>query len=284
MSAIPAAPSRVGGTLAETRKLAAFARRDFLIAWSYRMSFVSDLFGLVGQALVFYFIGTMVDPGKLPTYDGTEITYLEFAAVGIGIGIFMQFGLERLGRAVRGEQLMGTLESVLVTPTQPSTIQVGSVAFDLVYMPLRTAVFLGALMLTFGLHFHGEGIPIAAAVLFAFLPFVWGLGVVSAAATLTFRRGAGMIGLGTLVLALISGLYFPIDLLPGWLSTVASLNPIALASNGMRDALLGSATWSDVAPSLLGLGALSVLTLTMGVIAFRLALRRERRNGTLGLY
>jgi ABC-2 type transport system permease protein len=274
----------VGGTLAETRKLAAFARRDFLIAWSYRMSFVSDLFGLVGQALVFYFIGTMVDPGKLPTYDGTEITYLEFAAVGIGIGIFMQFGLERLGRAVRGEQLMGTLESVLVTPTQPSTIQVGSVAFDLVYMPLRTAVFLGALMLTFGLHFHGEGIPIAAAVLFAFLPFVWGLGVVSAAATLTFRRGAGMIGLGTLVLALISGLYFPIDLLPGWLSTVASLNPIALASNGMRDALLGSATWSDVAPSLLGLGALSVLTLTMGVIAFRLALRRERRNGTLGLY
>jgi ABC-2 type transport system permease protein len=284
VSTIAAAPSRVGTTLTEARKLAAFARRDFLIAWSYRMSFVSDLFGLVGAALVFYFIGTMVDPEKLPTYGGTEVTYLDFAAVGISIGIFMQFGLERLGRAVRAEQLMGTLESVLITPTRASTIQFGSVAFDLVYIPLRTAVYLVALVLTFGLHFHGDGIPVAAGVLLAFLPFVWGLGVISAAATLTFRRGSGIIGLGTLMLALISGLYFPIDLLPHWLSSVARLNPIALASNGMRDALLGNATWADVAPTLLGLVGLSVLTLTLGVVAFRLALRRERRNGTLGLY
>jgi ABC-2 type transport system permease protein len=284
MSAIAASPARAAGVLSEARKLPAFVRREFLIAWSYRMSFVSDLVGLVAQALVFYFIGIMVDPGKLPTYGGEQVTYLDFAAVGIGLGIFMHFGLERLGRAVRNEQLMGTLESVLITPTAPSTMQVGSVAFDLIYIPVRTALLLTVMAVTFGLHFRGAGIPVAAVVLLSFLPFVWGLGVVSAAATLTFRRGSGLIGLGTLGLAFISGLYFPIELLPHWLTTVARLNPIALASGAMRDALLGHATFADVAPSLFGLLGLSVLTLTLGVFAFRLALRRERRNGTLGLY
>ena len=42
---------------------------------------------------------------------------------------------------------MGTLESLLVTPTAAATVQLGSAVFDLVYMPLRTAVFLGFMVL-----------------------------------------------------------------------------------------------------------------------------------------
>ena len=67
----------------------------------------------------------MIDPDVLPTYGGSEVTYSEFAAVGIAVGVFIQFGLNRVSAAMRGEQLMGTLESVLVTPTAPATIQLG---------------------------------------------------------------------------------------------------------------------------------------------------------------
>ena len=48
----------------ELRKLAAFVRRDFLVAWSYRLSFLTELLGLVAGALVFYFVGLMVDPTR----------------------------------------------------------------------------------------------------------------------------------------------------------------------------------------------------------------------------
>lgn len=279
-----AASERLSLVVGEAQKLPAFMRRDFLVAWSYRMSFVSDIVGLAGQAFVFYFISRLVDSSKLPRFGGTEVTYLEFAAIGIALGVFIQFGLERVSAAMRGEQLMGTLESLLVTPTARATVQLGSVVFDLVYIPTRTVLFLGVIALSFGLHIDANGILPAMVLLLAFIPFVWGLGIASAGAVLTFRRGSGFVGIGAIGLALVSGLYFPLDLLPHWLADAARLNPIALASDGMREALLGGAGWAALAPNLLALVPMSACSLALGITAFRLAVRRERNTGTLGLY
>jgi ABC-2 type transport system permease protein len=275
---------RIGAFTGELRKLPAFVRRDFLVAWSYRMSFVSDLVGLVGQVIVFYFIGQLVDSSRLPTFGGTSVTYLEFAAVGIALGVFIQFGLDRVSAAMRGEQLMGTLESVLMTPTAPSTIQLGSVAFDLIYIPLRTAAFLGAVTLAFGLHFQAGGIAPALLLLLAFIPFVWGLGVLTAALLLTFRRGGSLVGLGAVVVGLLSGVYFPLSLLPGWLHGIANANPVAQAINGMREALLGGASLADLASNFALVVPFSAASLLIGLGVFRIAVRREQKRGTLGLY
>jgi ABC-2 type transport system permease protein len=284
MSTFELEAGRIGAFTGELRKLPAFVRRDFLVAWSYRMSFVSDLVGLVGQVIVFYFIGQLVDSSRLPTFGGTSVTYLEFAAVGIALGVFIQFGLDRVSAAMRGEQLMGTLESVLMTPTAPSTIQLGSVAFDLIYIPLRTAAFLGAVTLAFGLHFSAGGIAPALLLLVAFIPFVWGLGVLTAALLLTFRRGGSLVGLGAVVVGLLSGVYFPLSLLPGWLHGIANANPVAQAINGMREALLGGATLADIASNFALVVPCSAASLLIGLGVFRLAVRREQKRGTLGLY
>lgn len=284
MSTFELEAGRIGAFTGELRKLPAFVRRDFLVAWSYRMSFVSDLVGLVGQVIVFYFIGQLVDSSRLPTFGGTSVTYLEFAAVGIALGVFIQFGLDRVSAAMRGEQLMGTLESVLMTPTAPSTIQLGSVAFDLIYIPLRTAAFLGAVTLAFGLHFQAGGIAPALLLLLAFIPFVWGLGVLTAALLLTFRRGGSLVGLGAVVVGLLSGVYFPLSLLPGWLHGIANTNPVAQAINGMREALLGGASLADLASNFALVVPFSAASLLIGLGVFRLAVRREQRRGTLGLY
>ena len=101
----------------------------------------------VAGAAMFYFVGLMVDPAKLPSYGGRHATYMEFAAAGIALTAFIQVGLGRVGTAIRQEQLTGTLESVLMTPTSFSTIQVGSTVYDLIYVPIRTAVlFVSARM------------------------------------------------------------------------------------------------------------------------------------------
>jgi ABC-2 type transport system permease protein len=268
----------------ELAKLPAFLRRDFLVAWSYRMMFFSDAAALGFQALSFYFIGLMVDPGVLPVYGGSRATYMEFVAVGIALGVFIQLGLGRVAAAIRNEQLMGTLEALLMTPTQPTTIQLGSVVYELVYIPVRTAIFFAVVAIAFGLSFEPGGLLPALVILLLFIPFVWGLGVASAAATLTFKRGSGGIGLGVTVLTLFSGAYFPLDLLPGWATTVAELNPIAIAIEGMRETLLGGAGWSQAGRALLVVTPVSALSLAAGLLAFRASLRRERRRGTLGLY
>lgn len=284
MRAATAPPERVAVLAGELAKLPAFVRRDFLVGWSYRMAFFTDWLGLFFGVVMFYFIGKMVNESVLPSYGGARTSYLEFVIVGVALGTFMSLGLRRVSAAIRGEQLAGTLESIFTTPTAPQTVQLGSVVYDLIYIPLRTALFVLVVALVFGLDFQIGGALPATVALLVFVPFVWGLGVASAAAILTFRRGSGGVGFGVSILTLASGAFFPLTLMPDWLRRIAEVNPMALTIESMREALIGGAGWANVAPSLLVVAPMSIVALAAGMYAFRRALRREQRLGTLGLY
>ena len=276
--------ARAGDPFGEIDKLAAFFRRDLLIALSYRWGFLSDAIGLIAQAFVFYFVNRIVDPARMPVFGGTRADYFAFVTIGIGLHAIIQTVISGMALAIRREQLMGTLESLLVTPTSAPTLQLGSVIYDLAYVPLRTGIFLIMVSLVFGVDIKGSGWGPAAMILVVLLPFIWGLGAASAAAVLTFHQVPGLLGLGISALGLASGAYFPLDLFPGWIATVARYNPIAIALDAMRVALLGGAGWTALWPAVTVLIPISVVTLALGNVAFRLALRRVRRLGTLGLY
>jgi ABC-2 type transport system permease protein len=277
-----AAAARRTGFLAEVAKLPAFVRRDFLEAWSYRAAYLADAVGLALQAVIFFYISKLVDPDVLPTYGSSQVTYLEYVMIGIAITMVIGLGLFRAGAAFRNEQLMGTLEVLLMTPTASWTIQLGSVLYNLVYVPLRTAIFFVVIALTLDVHYDAHGVLPAAATLALFVPFVWGLGILYAAATLTFRKASG--GIIVTLLTITSGAYFPLTLFPHWVSSAANLNPMAVAIDTIRESLLGDAGWSDVAGALFVLAPASFATRTLGIVGFRLALARERRKGTLGVY
>ncbi len=267
----------VGG---EIRKLPAFVRRDLLLAWSYRLAFFTDVIDLLVQVVTLSLIGLMVNSSKLPRFDGRSVSYLEFVVIGIVITSFVHVGLARASTGVRGEQLMGTLESLLVTPTAAPTLLLGLVVYDLVYIPIRTAAFLALTVAAFGVHLQVSGVGPALALVLVFVPFVWGLGVLSAASTLTFRRTGG-IGFGV---GILTRAYFPLGLLPHWLESLAKVNPMAIAINGMRQSLIGGASLGAVGRDLLLLAPMSAVSLAAGIVAFRLALKRERRRGSLALY
>jgi ABC-2 type transport system permease protein len=270
--------------LREGAKVGAFLRRDWHVMLSYPMSSAFSVVSLVVQALLFALIGRLVDPARLPVYGGTHATYAEFVAVGLVVGLVVALMLERVATVVRQEQLQGTLEALLVTPTALGTVQAGSAAFELLAVPVHAAALLAVIAVAFGLGLHLDGLLPAAVILVAFVPFVWGLGLMSAGAILTFRRGAGLVTLAATAMAFTAGAYFPIAVLPGWLEAPASVNPLGLALEGVRQTLIGGAGWAPVGERLAVLLPLSAVALALGVLAFRLAVERERRLGTLGLY
>lgn len=272
------------GLRAELFKLSAFMRRDFLVAWSYKGRFFGDWLNMGFQIVLFYLLGRMINPSSLPSYGGHQATYLEFVSIGIALGVFVQLALGRVSAALRQEQMIGTLEALLLTPTAPATIQIGSVVYDLIYIPIRTMAFLSIVAVLFGLHFHAGGIAPAIVILFAFIPFVWGLGVIAAAATLTFKRGGGGIGFAMAGLAIASGAYFPLTLFPHWVATIASYNPMATAIASIRETIIGTAGWNVFGLQQILLFPVSLAMLAVGVAAFKLAMRREQQRGTLAMY
>jgi ABC-2 type transport system permease protein len=270
--------------LREGVKVAAFVRRDWHVLRSYRMASTFTVVAIVVQALMFALIGRLVDPARLPVYGGTHATYAEFVAIGMVVGLVVALMLERVATVVRQEQMQGTLEALLVTPTALGTVQAGSAAFELLVVPVHAAALLVVVAIAFGLRLHLDGVLPSLVVLAAFVPFVWGLGLAGAGAMLTFRRGAGVVGLAATAMAVTAGAYFPISVLPGWLESIAAANPLGLSLEAVRETLIGGTAWAGVGERLLVLVPLSCAAMAFGVLAFRLAVERERRLGTLGLY
>ncbi|MGH9195179.1 MAG: ABC transporter permease, partial [Acidimicrobiia bacterium] len=266
MSTRPASSELWTDLAVELRKIPAFMRRDLLTSWSYRVGFFSDWLSIGTQLLVFYFIDRLVAPQNLPLFGGRAVSYIEFVAVGLVVASFIQVALGRVMAVMREEQLMGTLEALLTTPTATATIQLGSAAYDLIYVPFRSFVFLVLVSSLLGVSFHIAGFLPVIAILLAFIPFAWGIGVIGAAAVLTFRRSGGAVGIGVSLLTIAGGAYFPIEVLPSALQGAASLNPIAIAMTGTRDALLGGAGWREIVPDVLALIPSSIISLTLGMI------------------
>jgi ABC-type polysaccharide/polyol phosphate export permease len=278
-----AAWARPFGGLRELQKLSAFTRRDFLFAWSYRTAFFSDWVGLGVQAVLLSFVGRLAKDSAVPSYNGHQASYMAFAMIGVAIGVFLQLGLDQIASGMRQEQLMGTLEPLLLTPTAPSIVQIGSAVYQLLYVPFRTIVFLAIVDLVYGLDFKASGILPSLVIVAAFVPVVWGIGIAGGAATLTFRRGLPF-GIAGVLLTFGSGAYFPLGLFPSWVATLAKANPVAIALEGVRSALIGGAGWSAIGSHVLLLVPMAFISVSIGVVAFRKALNRELRLGTLGLY
>ncbi len=116
-------------------------------------------------------------------------------------------------------------------------------SYDLIYVPIRTVVFLLLVAGLLGVEFDAGGLLPGLAILATFIPVVWGIGAVTAAVVLTFKRGGGAVGIATFALTVTSGTYFPISLFPDWVETLARLNPLAIALDGMRATMLGGAGW-----------------------------------------
>jgi ABC-type polysaccharide/polyol phosphate export permease len=85
------------------------------------------------------------------------------------------------------------------------------------------------------------------------------------------------------LMVLGSGAFFPLSLLPHWVQTISTANPLARAIDSFREALIGG-SWAHLPSNVLVVGLAATVTFSLGTFAFKRSLARERRRGTLGIY
>ena len=81
------------------------------------------------------------------------------------------------------------------------------------------------------------------------------------------------------LMLVVSGVYYPVSVLPEWMQWIAKISPATYALRGIRAAILEgtSAQWADIWP-LLVIGAVSV---PLGLFTFRTGERYAKRHGKL---
>ena len=102
--------------------------------------FVTDWVGLLIQAVTFSFIGHLVHPTRCPR-RGRPVATCSSRSSGSRSPDSCRWRSAR-GRRDPQRADIGTHESLLVTPTSTKTMQLGSVLYDLIFIPIRTALFL----------------------------------------------------------------------------------------------------------------------------------------------
>ncbi len=264
--------------------IAAFIRRDWQTDVSYRAAFVLDLASMVLLLAIFFYLGQgVVDSRRFAGDQGLAGGYFAFVAIGLALFQVIRASLSSFSRKLREEQTTGTLEALLATPASPSLIILASAAYDLLRATVSGfAVILVAVVL-FGLRLDAD----AAGVVLAFVAFVGSiglfasLGVAIAAFTVIYMRAIALLGLVLSGLGLLGGVYFPVEVLPEPIQSIAQVLPFTWGLDVIRAGLLGG----DVdAAQLLGLFGAVVVMLPASLFLFGASLRRARRSGTLAQY
>lgn len=263
------------------RDLFVFFQRDLRIASTYRSPFILEAVEALFGAATFYYVARFVDSPALRQALPHGNTYFAYSLVGLVFFDYLHAAMDTFDRSLQEARDTGTLEPLLVTQVSLPMILIGSAFYPFVATTLRVAVYLGWATAFFEFPLRGANWIGVLAVLAATLLAFCGLGVLSAAYLLLFKRGnpAKWFILG--VSSIVGGMLFPVEVLPGWLQVIAHLNPVTYALDAMRAVLLDGAGLSSVRWSLLILLAFAGVLLPSSVLVFSWVLRRTKVTGTL---
>ncbi len=258
----------------------AFVERNFNLVkryWGWEIAF---LVYSVAQALAVGFIGQATAVVSGANVDGDQLTF--YLLIGSLVWSFLAVIFDVMAEMITWERWEGTIEYTFMAPVHRWKQMLGQVTFGVVYGLLRTAVILLLVTRFFAVDLsHANLIAFALTLAVASVGFV-GFGLVVSILPLLFtERGQQMVFVCQSCLLLISGVYYPVSVMPGWMQLVSRLSPATYALQATRRALLECAGVGDLADVLLPLFVVGVLTVPVGLAVFGWAERFAKRTGKL---
>ncbi len=262
-------------------KLYAFIRRDFLSMVSYRLAFLLQVLGMFFSVAAFYFLTKMMDPQS----EGLNgIPPFEYLLVGLAFLSYFSTALYAFAAKIRQEQMMGTLEAMLVSPTPTSIVIFASAAWDFTWGAFRIFLYLLLARLAFGLELQINSLAALALGVALTLLSSAGIGILSASFIIYFKRGDPINFLLSGATTFLGSVFFPVERLPEWLQGFSNFVPLSWSLRVVRGALLQGKSFGELQTELLVLAGLTVVLLPMGLWASRFAIRQAKREGSLIQY
>jgi ABC-2 type transport system permease protein len=271
-------------TRSPLRLLGAFLVRDFYTETSYRFAFLAGIGGILFRTFIFYFLAQLIGDSTAPLLADYNGDYFAFVLIGLALGGYFGVGLSGFARALRQAQTTGTLEALMMTPVPVPLVIVGSAAWSYAYMTFRVLIYLLTGVLLLGVSLRGANVAAALLILLLGIIAFASIGILAASVIMVIKRGDPVTALLGNLANLVGGVYYPIEVMPGWLQAVARLLPISYALHGMRLALLTGASWAELLPDLLALLVFCLLLFPLSLWVFRYAVEQARADGSLAQF
>ncbi len=258
--------------------------RGFDVWISYKTQVVFTVLGWLLPVFSYYFIGVMYKNAVAPSLAAYGGSYVSFMVVGVAFQGYVSSAFTTLASRIRNEQLMGTLEYVLMSPTRLSSFLFYNAAWAFLLNSINAALILGVGVGFLGVHFvRVDLLGVVAALILAILSNM-GLGMASAGIIMVTKQGDPISFLFNAISNLLSGVFFPISVLPTWLRFFSYLLPLTWSLEAIRYSLLQGYTLAQLMPYLEILSLFTVITVPFGLALFAWGFKRARIEGSISQY
>ncbi|TQJ31114.1 ABC transporter permease [Microbacterium sp. SLBN-146] len=178
----------------------------------------------------------------------------------------------------------GTLEIQWTGGVRPTVLTFGSALAGFALTTLASLLLLVLAVFLLGARFRLEGLPVALLISLVMLVAVTGIALALAALILLIRRGDAVLDILGYVIAIFSGIAFPVVVLPGPLFAFSLVWPTTWGLDLLRHALIDSRTIFPE-PTMWTFFLLeSALAFIVGMFLFSRAVRVIRRHGTISQF
>jgi ABC-2 type transport system permease protein len=229
----------------------------------------------IANTLTIVFIARAAGLG--PASENTLATKL---LVGATIWAFLGIIFEFMTEIVAWERWEGTIEYTFMAPLSRLAHLFGQGAFAVLYGLIRAGILFFAVAAFIGIHAPDANYLAALGLLaLASLSFI-GVGIMTSVLPLISPEKGAQLGFVCQGLMLVvSGVYYPVSVMPDWMQWIAKISPATYAIRGDRASIVNGAgiTWPNVWPLLI----IAAAATPVGLAIFRVGERYAKRHGKL---
>jgi ABC-2 type transport system permease protein len=210
--------------------------------------------------------------------------------VGVMLWGLLSVVFQEIANSITYERWEGTLEYTFMAPVSRLTHLAGVSLFATAYAVIRSVIIVAGLLLFVDLDLSRANWPGMIAVLAVSSAAFIGLGLM--AATLPVfspERGAEATNIFQGLLLLVSGVYYPVEVLPRWLQPLSVVSPATYALSAARK-LIGIGDGGELGPGvplsacayeLTVLALMGLVSIPLGLYVFSLVERWAKHTGKL---
>jgi ABC-2 type transport system permease protein len=257
-----------------------YVQRNYFLTKRYFMWEVVWLVYITANAMAITFIGAGVED-----VSGTKVDteyLMTFLMVGALVWSYLSVLFDVLSETVSWERWEGTIEYTFMSPASRVTHLLGMGLYAVAYGIAQIAIMLGIVSLFFELDLSEANYWGALVVLAVCSVSLVGFGIVAAVLPLISpEKGQQVSYIVSSLLLLVSGVYYPVSVLPEWMQAIATVSPVTYALDGIRQALLEGAGVAELWRYIWPLIVMGAVFVPLGLWVFHLGERFAKRTGKL---
>jgi ABC-2 type transport system permease protein len=275
--------------IADLRAFGAAIRKEFRIIRRYPLLLFGITFWPILLPSVYVLMGDVFSGGD----PRASAAFVERSGVGsvagflfVGFAMYMWLSvlLWNAGTSLRQEQIRGTLEAIFLTPASRLVLLFGPPLAHLYTIGLSFLIMAIGLRLMFGVELGIDAVLRAIVVILVAVPAMYAISSLFASSVMRYGETSPAVQVVRGTLVLLSGVSFPLVMLPDWAQAVAAVTPTTYIVDDVRRVLLGGAGLDTIARDLAITLLLAAVLTAFAVVVYRWNERAARRTGMLGRY